>query len=167
MGVAIQRYWGGHDNEIAHLILSIQNGEAGLALTLDDQPDLLDIPTAYASGGFWVALDEGKVIGSIGLIKCGSLGILKKLFVHARYRGRLGVAKALLELLLDHARKLGLQDIMLDTPAAAARAHAFYAKSGFVPISAEALPSNYKYVDRDSHFFLLRLGQKADRNQEL
>ncbi len=36
------------------MVLGIQNDEAALDRTIDDQPDLLDIAGAYREGGFWV-----------------------------------------------------------------------------------------------------------------
>lgn len=43
-------YRGGRDEEIAELILSIQNKEAGVDLSIEEQPDLLDIVHAYRDG---------------------------------------------------------------------------------------------------------------------
>ena len=66
MPFTIERYRGGRDREIADFVLSIQNDEAGIGLTLDDQPDLMDIVPAYASGGFWIVVSGDRVIGCIG-----------------------------------------------------------------------------------------------------
>ncbi len=51
MNTIIHAYNGGRDREVANLILSIQNGEAGLSLSVEDQPDLLDIASTYRDGG--------------------------------------------------------------------------------------------------------------------
>lgn len=58
------------DDEIISLILSIQNKEAKIGLSLQEQPDLLDIYHSYQQPGgeFWIALSDGRVIGTIGLM---------------------------------------------------------------------------------------------------
>ena len=43
----IETYSGRFDDEIIALILSIQNDEAKIGLTLQEQPDLLDIHLSY------------------------------------------------------------------------------------------------------------------------
>jgi hypothetical protein len=73
MSHRVERYMGGRDGEITAMVLAIQNGEYGLDLTVADQPDLADIPRAYAEGGFWVAIGaDDAVIGSIGLLRYGA-----------------------------------------------------------------------------------------------
>ena len=51
----IETYNGRFDNEIISLILSIQNDEAKIGLSLQEQPDLLDIQRYYQQPGgeFW------------------------------------------------------------------------------------------------------------------
>lgn len=82
-----KRTWQGHQppsrlEEIIRLILHIQNEEAGINLSLREQPDLDGIETFYLqSGGYFrVALNEqGEVIGAIALMsKGGGIGVLKK-----------------------------------------------------------------------------------------
>ncbi|GJE60981.1 hypothetical protein MPOCJGCO_3100 [Methylobacterium trifolii] len=87
MRYAIERYFGGRDGEVADLVLSIQNGEAGLTLTVDEQPDLLDIKASYDRGGFWVATLDGKIVGTIGLLRYAKRGALKKFFVAKDHKG--------------------------------------------------------------------------------
>ena len=160
--MTIERYLGGRDEEIAALILGIQNGEAGLDLTVADQPDLTDIVEAYAQGGFWVALDGDVIVGTIGLLVYGAVGVLKKFFVAARFRGRPGPATSLFEALLERAHSLGLTEIVLDTPRVATRSHGFYARAGFRPVTVEDLPNGYAYPDRDSLLLKLRLARDDD-----
>lgn len=76
----IETYRGERDREIISLILSIQNDEAKIGLSLQEQPDLLDIRRSYqeTGGEFWIALSDDKVIGTIGLmIKENHCAILK------------------------------------------------------------------------------------------
>lgn len=79
----IETYNGRFDNEIISLILSIQNDEAKIGLSLQEQPDLLDIQRYYQKPGgeFWVALSDDRVIGTIGLmLKEKNCAVLKKIF---------------------------------------------------------------------------------------
>ncbi len=66
----IEAYSGKYDGEIISLILDIQNNEDKIGLPLSEQPDLLDISRSYRQNGgeFWIALSEGKVVGTIGLM---------------------------------------------------------------------------------------------------
>ena len=77
--------------QIIDLILHIQNDEAKIDLPLSEQPDLLDIYNNYIKdgGGFWIAVHNDTVIGTIGLMKKNdSCGILKKFFVKQDYRSQ-------------------------------------------------------------------------------
>jgi len=159
MSHRIERYTGGRDDEITAMVLAIQNGEYGLDLTIDEQPDLADIPRAYAEGGFWVAIGaDDAVIGSIGLLRCGARqGVLKKFFVPALHRGASGPASALYGRLIQFARDQGIEEIFLDTPAAATRSHGFYRRAGFEVIDRGGLPEGYRFPDRDSLIFRLKM----------
>lgn len=95
--IEIRPYFGAHDREIRALILGIQNGEAGIGLSLREQPDLLDIRRAYQEPGgeFRLALSGGRAIGTIGLrMEPQHCAILKKFFVDAAHRSQ-GVGGAL------------------------------------------------------------------------
>jgi GNAT superfamily N-acetyltransferase len=159
MSHQIERYTGGRDDEITAMVLAIQNGEYGLDLTVADQPDLADIPRAYAEGGFWIAIGaDDVVIGSIGLLRYGARqGVLKKFFVPALHRGASGPASALYGRLIQFARDQGIEEIFLDTPAAAARSHGFYRRAGFEVIDRGGLPEGYRFPDRDSLIFRLKM----------
>jgi GNAT superfamily N-acetyltransferase len=155
----VERYTGGRDGAIAAMVLAIQNGEYGLDLTIDEQPDLADIPRAYSDGGFWIAIGaDDAVIGSIGLLRYGARqGVLKKFFVAAPYRGSSGPASALYGKLIGFSREHGITEIFLDTPAAAARSHGFYRRAGFKVIDRGGLPEGYRFRDRDSLIFRLKM----------
>jgi GNAT superfamily N-acetyltransferase len=119
MTIEIRPYELRDQQPVIDLILGIQQGEFGLSITLEGQPDLLIVKDFYQrdSGNFWVATDDGKVIGTIGLIDAGQgLGALRKMFVDAAYRGsEFGVATQLLVTLLDWAREHGLTEVYLGT----------------------------------------------------
>jgi RimJ/RimL family protein N-acetyltransferase len=146
--------------EIVDLILHVQNVEYSVNISLNEQPDLLDIEGCYrASGGaFWVALnDTGEVVGTLGLQrKTHAVGVLKKFFVSTAYRGgETNCASKLFDTLLDFSLRRGIETIVLDTPSAATRSHAFYRRKGFRQISETDLPVQYDYPNRDSLFFRL------------
>lgn len=155
----IETYSGKYDDEIISLILSIQNGEAKIGLSLQEQPDLLDIHRNYQlpGGEFWLALSDGRVIGTIGLmLKENHCAILKKFFVKKEFRSQ-KVGLSLYNELLKYAVSKEVHYIILDTPAVAHVSHKFYERAGFTRISAEELPIPYTYPDRDSRLYLLKL----------
>lgn len=153
MTYEISQYQGGRDEEIATLILSIQNDEANLSLSISDQPDLLDVFGSYRKGGFWIAEYDREIVGTIGLLPHGERAALKKFFVAKKHRGPNGPAKGLFDELLRTARDRGYVDIFLDTPSVATRSHAFYRKVGFQKCEREDLPSDYSFPDRMSFVF--------------
>lgn len=143
-----------HD-QVCDLVLSVQNDEYGIGLPLEEQLDLVDIQGTFAGGGgFWVALEGGRVVGCIGLLrKAEDGGVLKKFFVDARMRGT-GTGLALYRRLEDFCRAEGVRTVVLDTPSVATRSHCFYRKAGFVETTRGDLPFPYEYPDRDSLLFV-------------
>jgi len=156
----ITTYEDKYKDEVIKLILDIQNKEAGIGLSLQEQPDLDDIEASYMKNGgyFWIALDEqGKVIGTIGLMnKKDGVGILKKFFVRAEHR-RQKVGLQLYLSLLNFCAIHRLKTLLLDTPAVAKASHRFYEKNGFVKITKDTLPIPYDFPDRNSYLYLKRL----------
>ena len=78
-------------DEVIALVLHCQNDGTRPLVSVEDQPELLRIKEEYIDGGgnFWVAKENGKVAGTIGLMNKGNgLCILKKFFVYEPYRGR-------------------------------------------------------------------------------
>ncbi|WP_349305494.1 GNAT family N-acetyltransferase [Bacillus sp. FJAT-50079] len=151
-----------YKEDVIQLVLHIQNVEYGVGISIEEQPDLLDIQSNYINdgGNFWVALNEnGKVVGSIGLQKkTNEVAILKKFFVYKEYRGKeLGIGTSLYKALLDFANKQRFLKVILDTPSKATRSHSFYKKVGFKEVAKEDLTIIYDYPDRDSLIFELDL----------
>ena len=146
---------------VVDLIVPIQQGEFGVLVTLEDQPDLLDIPAFYQTGGggFWVAEAEGRIIGSIALKSFGSgQGALRKMFVAAPWRGKqAGVAQELLQTLLAHAREVGMGEIVLGTVEILRAACRFYEKNGFEAVALENLPEAYPRMAVDTLFYRLKV----------
>ena len=155
----IEKYSGKYDSEIISLILDIQNNEAKINLPLSEQPDLLDIRQSYqeTGGEFWVALSDGRVIGTIGLmIKENNCAVLKKFFVDKAFRSK-KVGLALYKELIKYAESKNVLYIILDTPAVAHESHKFYERAGFFKAKAAELPIVYSYPDRDSILYMLKL----------
>ena len=63
-----------YENEIVDLILNIQQKEFNVPVTLEDQPDLLDIENFYYKPGgiFLGAFIDDKLVGTIALVKFNS-----------------------------------------------------------------------------------------------
>ena len=138
------------------LILPIQQQEFGIAITKEDQPDLSQVSSFYQTGkgNFWVAEDNGLVVGTIALIDIGAgQGALRKMFVHKDYRGARQTAKKLLETLLHWAKEQGLREIYLGTTDKFLAAHRFYEKNGFIEVAKKQLPPSFPVMKVDSRFY--------------
>ena len=157
----IETYTEKYKAAVAELILNIQNNEFNVPVTLNDQPDLLDIESYYLKqhGNFWIALDDEKLIGTIALIDIDNAqGALRKMFVHKDHRGKeKGVGQLLLNTLVDWCREKDIDEIYLGTVEQLYAAKRFYLKNGFEQIAKEALPGNFPLMQVDTEFFKLRL----------
>ncbi len=155
--IIVKRYAAEHRDGIVALILPIQQAEFAIPITLDDQPDLLDIEGFYqrGKGNFWVALDGDMVVGTISLLDIGNgQGALRKMFVNADYRGKeLGVSQRLLNTLFDWSREQDIAEVLLGTTAKYLAAHRFYEKNGFIEIRKGELPSSFPVLSVDTKFY--------------
>ncbi|MFT4092594.1 MAG: GNAT family N-acetyltransferase [Niabella sp.] len=106
-------------DEIISLILPIQQIEFNVPVSLESQPDLLDIESHYhATGGnFWGAVLDGRIIGTIALIATGHhTGAIRKMFVQKEYRGKeLGVAQQLFATPIDFCKQKDITELYLGT----------------------------------------------------
>ena len=159
--LTIASYVPGDEDAIIGLIVPIQAEEFGVAITAADQPDLRDIPGFYlpGAGGFWVARDGDRVVGTISIKDIGGgLAALRKMFVAPQYRGApYRAGQILLDALLAHARATGLRRILLGTTEAFRAAHRFYERNGFVPITKDDLPAAFPLMPLDTRFYRLDL----------
>lgn len=148
-------------SDVLALIVGIQRGEFGIDITAEQQLDLHDIPAFYQvrRGGFWVAVADGRVVGTISLLDIGDgQAALRKMFVHPDFRGpESGTAKRLLDALLAWARDHGVREIFLGTTAKFLAAHRFYEKNGFSEIDRAALPPAFPIMAVDTKFFCKRI----------
>lgn len=155
--ITIEPFENQDTNQIVDLILNIQQNEFQVPITINEQPDLLNIPTFYQQrkGNFWVAKYEGQVVGTIALIDCGeSIGVIRKMFVKKEFRGKeFGIAQRLLDLLLSVAKEAEMNNIYLGTIERLQAAIRFYERNGFTLIAKENLPSVFPIMKVDTHFF--------------
>lgn len=141
--------------EIYDFVMDIKANELGWE---KDAVDLHDIPNIYLknSGNFWIATDKDKIVGTIALKDMNDhQGYLKRMYVSSEYRGT-GLAQNMLQILLDHAKNHGFEEIYLATTFGEKikRAIAFYEKSGFKRVPS--LPENFS-DDDDTHFYRLEI----------
>lgn len=143
------------------LIVSIQRNEFGFDIDLERQPDLSAIPAFYqnGAGNFWVALDRDRIVGTIALKDIGDGDVaLRKMFVHADYRGSSwNVASKLLHTAIAWARQHSVRRILLGTTEKFHAAHRFYEKHGFSLIDKTALPASFLFMPVDTRFYRLDL----------
>jgi N-acetylglutamate synthase-like GNAT family acetyltransferase len=157
----IETYKEKYKQDIAALVLNIQNNEFNVPLTIADQPDLLDIENFYfkKNGSFWMVTEDEKLIGTIALIDFDNgQAALRKMFVHAAYRGKeKGDGQLLLDKLLDWCKQKNITEIYLGTVEQLHAAKKFYVKNGFIKIDKSELPENFPLMQVDTEFFKVRI----------
>jgi len=148
--------------EIIDLILPIQQIEFNVPITIEAQPDLLDIESNYhqVGGNFWGAKMDGELAGTIALMNIGhNACALRKMFVKKEYRGKEhGIAQKLLETLLAYCREQNITEVYLGTVDMLKAAHRFYEKNDFNLIKVTDLPSYFPRMMADNRFYHLHLG---------
>ncbi len=146
-----------HLSDVVDVILPIQQSEFSIPITLDAQPDLLDIPGFYQKGrgNFWIAMHGSEVVGTIALLDIGGgQGALRKMFVKKKFRGSIqGVARRLLRVLLDWCKLHDVRELYLGTTAKFLAAHYFYEKNGFSEIKQSELPVSFPVMSVDTKFY--------------
>ncbi len=142
---------------VVDVILPIQQQEFEIQISLEAQTDLQDISAFYqkGTGNFWVALAAGEVVGTVALVDIGMNQVaLRKMFVNSAYRGaEHGVAKRLLETLLQWCDEHGVKEIFLGTTSKFLAAHRFYEKNAFREIDRSQLPSRFPVMVVDTKFY--------------
>jgi putative acetyltransferase len=98
-------------------------------------------PAAFTGrvGAFWVAVDDGRPVGSIALSPLtdpedDAAAELDVMYVVPEHRGA-GVAQALLAALEEHARDVGVSVVRLRAGEPQPEAMRFYTAAGFTPTS--------------------------------
>ncbi|MEO6314360.1 MAG: GNAT family N-acetyltransferase [Chitinophagaceae bacterium] len=148
-----------YEQAVIQLILNIQQHEFGVPVTIADQPDLLDVRNFYCKGygNFWLALDDKKLIGSSALIDIGNRqAALRKMFVHADYRGKeTRTGQQLMDHIIAWCHAHGIDEIYLGTFETLLAAQRFYIKNGFVQVTKQSLPASFPLMQVDNVFFKL------------
>ncbi len=167
MIISIEPVYNDRCREIIDLILPIQQIEFNVPVTIEGQPDLLDIETNYHNGGgcFWAAICDNEVVGTIALMATGEhAGTIRKMFVKKEFRGKeYGVAQKLFETLVRYCRHKEITDLYLGTVGMLKAAHRFYERNGFERIDVEDLPSFFPRMMADHIFYHARLAASKAR----
>ncbi|MGF9872144.1 GNAT family N-acetyltransferase [Bacillus tropicus] len=144
-------------DEVVDLIVHIQQKEYNVPITKEDQPDLLEVETFYQKeyGNFWVAIYDGKVVGTVALLDIGNHQVaLRKMFVKKEFRGKeWGASHKLLQTAILWAENKKLKDIYLGTTVKFLAAHRFYEKNGFQSVDIEDLPKSFPVLQVDKKFY--------------
>lgn len=150
-----------HSEEIIDLVLNIQQKEFNVPITIEDQPDLMQIEDFYfANGGsFWGAFINGELVGTIALVKFDEkAAAIRKMFVKKEFRGKEhGIAQKLLEILIAYCEKNGIDEVYLGTVSILQAALRFYERNHFKIIEKESLPSKFPLMNADNVFCFLSL----------
>jgi amino-acid N-acetyltransferase len=127
---------------------SVRPGAAVRAATGRDHADVLallraaDLPVAGltpALADFFVAEDQGRIVGAVGLEPYGPDALLRSAVVHPDSRGT-GIGEALVERLLGHARERGTRAVYLLTTTA----DRYFPRFGFDRVTREDVPEAVK-----------------------
>jgi len=150
-----------YSKEIIDLVLNIQQNEFNVPITIEDQPDLMQIEDFYfANGGsFWGAFINGELVGTIALVKFDEkMAAIRKMFVKKEFRGKEhGIAQKLLEILIEYCQKNGIEEVYLGTVSILKAALRFYERNHFTIIEKELLPSKFPLMSADNVFCFLNL----------
>jgi len=154
-----------YSDQLIDLILTIQQKEFNVPITIEDQPDLKKIESFYMEpgGNFWGAFIDGELVGSIALVKFdGRAGAVRKMFVKKEFRGKeLNIAQKLLEVLISFCRENGIEAIYLGTVNILKAAMRFYERNQFLQIKKEDLPARFPLMNADNVFYYLIVNQKV------
>ncbi|PEK21434.1 GNAT family N-acetyltransferase [Bacillus pseudomycoides] len=155
--ICIQSYESKYQSEVVDLIIHIQQKEYNVPITKEEQPDLQEIEQFYQrdNGSFWVAIHDGKVVGTVALLDIGNQQVaLRKMFVKKEFRGKVwNTASMLLQTAISWAKERELEGIYLGTTVQFLAAHRFYEKNGFQSIRMEELPGSFPVLQVDKKFY--------------
>ncbi len=161
MKLKIQSIGNSYSEQAIDLILTIQQKEFNIPITIEDQPDLLQIESFYisAGGNFWGAFVDGELVGSIALVKFDDrAGAIRKMFVKKEFRGKeLNIAQELLEVLISFCRENRIDDLYLGTITVLKAAQRFYERNEFVKIEKSDLPVKFPLMSADDVFYHLNI----------
>lgn len=145
---------------VIDLIQRIQVGEFDLPIQEEQKREWESISDAFQKnkGNYWVALLEGKVIGTIAVVDIGHKALeLRDVFLDKAYRGPTGYAKQMLDTVVSWAKGHEVNTIYLGTTLGFKAAHRFYEKSGFREVKRKDLPPFVQPMECDEKFYQLEL----------
>ncbi|MCC9070655.1 GNAT family N-acetyltransferase [Flavobacterium sp. F-65] len=162
MNISIVPIADNHSAVVVDLILNIQQKEFNVPITLEDQPDLLEINNYYHKRGgcFWGAFIDEELVGTIALVKYDDSGegAIRKMFVKKEFRGKeLFIAQQLLDTLIAFSKQNNVLDLYLGTVSVLEAALRFYERNDFVRIEKETLPVAFPIMGADNVFCHLKL----------
>ena len=134
--VKIVPYSDEYKNQTINLILTILENE--FYSFGYERPDLFNIPETYQANNwnFWIAIEKGKVVGTVGLRNYGNnRGLLKRLYVNKNFR-RTGLGSKLFVTLVKFAKEKNYREVFLGTSEKMIAANQFYLKMGFKRIDS-------------------------------
>lgn len=108
------------------------------------ESDLLDVGADYAEGAFWVAEQDGRLVGTVGVVPNGDSRLIRRIYVAAAAR-RQGLARRLLR----HACGWGTfarSELWSDLRFGSA--HQLYLSEGFEPGPTRTLDDPDRSVER-------------------
>ena len=102
---------------------------------------------------YWAACIDGTVVGTVGFCRLANNNIeLKRMFLHKDFRGQ-GIAKALLDTVMNDAIDSNVSTVFLGTMEQFKTAQAFYEKNGFIKIPITDLPTDFLVNPVDKVFY--------------
>ena len=159
----ILEYSDEYKEQVKDLIFYVYEKERGRPRK--DRPDLDVIKEKYQDndGNFWIAIEKGKVIGTIGLMNQGKdRASMHRFAVAENFRGKeKGVSAKLFSTFLQFAANQGYKKIFLGTAPDAKAAIKFYERNGFMKI--ESLPEDiakHPQLIHDEIFYELDLKEE-------
>ncbi|MGG5207525.1 GNAT family N-acetyltransferase [Chryseobacterium sp. MIQD13] len=163
MKTTIQQLNNSYSDQLIDLILTIQQKEFNVPITIEDQPDLKQIESFYmeSGGNFWGAFIDGELVGSIALVKFDEkAGAVRKMFVKKEFRGKeLNIAQELLEVLISFCRENGIEAVYLGTVNILKAAMRFYERNDFLQVEKENLPARFPLMNADNVFYYLNVNR--------
>ncbi|MCF6269997.1 MAG: GNAT family N-acetyltransferase [Melioribacteraceae bacterium] len=144
----LRDYKKGDESDIFTL-LKIALQEYGLSV--DPKGTDADIKDIYASyilpgGAFKVLEDNGKIVGSYGLLKISNTTCeLRKMYLYPEYKGK-GLGKKMMDDLFLTVTSLGFTKIVLETNSSLKEAINLYKKYGFTEYNPEHLSDRCNYA---------------------
>lgn len=144
-----------YQTETVAFILAILEDEFGH--TGIQRPDLQDISQSYQQdpqANFWIALDDGKVVGTVGLQNCDlNRSRLKRMLVQKELRHQ-GIGQQLLDTVIGFCKEVGHKELYAISSVTFEIAHKFYQKNNFqlIPELPEGITD-----DHDTIYFKLVL----------